>query len=567
MTSPDTPADPPDGPGQPHSAGDRDEPGGSGGTGERAGGDTRTATGTGHADRDGHGDTGAATGTGHADRDGHGGTGTGHDHGDGGGSGALLERLFAVSTRGSSASREVRGGIVTFVTMSYIVVLNPLILGSVDATAPNAKRDVLGAILPVSQVAAVTALVAGVMTLLFGLVANYPFAIAAGLGINTLVAVTIAPQVTWPEAMGLVLVDGVIIVILVATGFRTAVFNAVPAELKAAIAVGIGLFIAFIGMVDSGFVRRLPDAANTTVPVGLGINGSIASWPTFVFVVGLLLTGVLVVRRVRAAILIGVLASTVLAIVVEAIAHVGPSNGTNPKGWALGYPSLPEHIVGLPDLSLVGDVSLGAFVRLPALAATLLVFTLVLANFFDAMGTMTGLGQQAGLMDSRGQLPRVGRALFVEGLGAVAGGAASSSSNTVFVESASGIAEGARTGLANVVTGLLFLAAMFFTPLYEVVPVEAAAPALVVVGALMVRQVKEIDFTDFGIGLPAFLTIVVMPFTYSIANGIGAGFVSYALLQAAGGRGRAVHPLMWVVAVAFVAYFAVGPIQSVLHAG
>jgi AGZA family xanthine/uracil permease-like MFS transporter len=418
----------------------------------------------------------------------------------------------------------------------------------------------------VAQVAAVTALVAGVMTLLFGVIANYPFAIATGLGINTLVAVSIAPQVSWPEAMGLVVVDGLIIMLLAATGFRTAVFNAVPAELKAAIAVGIGLFISFIGLVDAGFVRRIPDAAHTTVPVTLGIGGSIASWPTVVFVAGLVLTGVLVARRVRAAILMGVLASTVLAIVIEAIAKVGPSNGTNPKGWNLGYPALPGRVVGLPDLSLVGDVSAGAFVRLPVLTVSLLVFTLVLANFFDAMGTMTGLGQQAGLLSPDGQLPRVGRALLVEGFGAVTGGAASSSSNTVYLESASGIAEGARTGLANLVTGLLFLAAMFFTPLYQVVPIEAAAPALVVVGALMVRQIRDIDFTDFSIALPAFLTIVVMPFTYSIANGIGAGFISYVLLRTATGHTKQLHPLMWVVAVAFLGYFAVGPIQSLLSA-
>ena len=434
----------------------------------------------------------------------------------------MVVSVFGVRARGSTVGRELRGGLVTFVTMSYIVVLNPLILGSFNTGDPGAKRDVLGAVLPVAQVAAATALVAGVMTLLFGAIANYPFAIATGLGINTLVAVTIAPQVSWPEAMGLVVVDGLIIMLLAATGFRTAVFNAVPAELKAAIAVGIGLFISFIGLVDAGFVRRIPDAAHTTVPVTLGIGGSIASWPTVVFVVGLVLTAVLVARRVRAAILIGVLASTVLAIVIEAVAKVGPSNGTNPKGWNLGYPALPSRVVGLPDLSLVGDVSFRAFTRLPMLTVSLLVFTLVLANFFDAMGTMTGLGQQAGLLRPDGQLPRVGRALLIEGFGAVAGGAASASSNTVYVESASGIAEGARTGLANLVTGLLFLAAMFFTPLYEVVPIEAAAPALVVVGALMVRQIRDIDFTDFSIALPAFLTIVVMPFTYSIANGLGS---------------------------------------------
>lgn len=476
----------------------------------------------------------------------------------------MLERLFRVNERGSTVGREVRGGVVTFVTMAYIVVLNPLILGSIDPTAPSAKRDILGATLSVPQVAAVTALVAGVMTILFGLVANFPFAMATGLGINTLVAVTIAPQVSWPEAMGLVVVNGLIIVALGLTGFRTAVFAAIPTPLKTAIAAGIGAFIAFIGLVDAGFVRRLPDAANTTVPVGLGIEGSIASWPTAVFCLGLLLTGVLVAKGVRAGLLLGVLATTVIAVVVEAIARVGPSNGTNPRGWNLGYPGLPESVASLPDLSLVGEVSLGAFVRLPIIAVSLLVFTLVLANFFDAMGTMTGLGRQAGLLDDRDRLPNIGRALVVEGAGAVAGGAASASSNTVFVESASGIAEGARTGLANVVTGLLFLAAMFFTPLYEVVPVEAAAPALVIVGALMMGGIRDVDWSDFSVALPVFLTVVVMPFTYSIANGIGAGFISWVLLATATGRARAVHPLMWVVAVAFVAYFAVGPLRALL---
>lgn len=473
----------------------------------------------------------------------------------------VIERLFRVDERGSTVGRELRGGLVTFVTMSYIIVLNPLILGSFGP-GPGAKADALGNVLGVPQVAAVTALVAGVMTLLFGLVANYPFAIATGLGINTLVAVTIAPLMSWPEAMGLVVIDGLVIVLLAATGFRTAVFNAVPPALKAAIAVGIGLFIAFIGLVDAGFVRRIADAAQTTVPVGLGIGNSIASWPTAVFVVGLLVTGLLVARGVRAGILLGVVITTVIAIVVEAIVQVGPSMGTNPKGWALSVPTLPDSVVGLPDLSLVGAFSFGAFARLDLLTVALLVFTLVLANFFDAMGTMTGLGQQAGLIDKNGQLPGVGRALIVEGAGAVAGGAASSSSNTVYIESASGIAEGARTGLANVLTGVLFLLAMFFTPLYSIVPIEAAAPALVIVGALLMRQITEIDFSDFRIAFPAFLTIVVMPFTYSIANGIGAGFVSYAVLAAATGKARTVHPLMWVVAAAFVGYFAVGPIKA-----
>jgi AGZA family xanthine/uracil permease-like MFS transporter len=476
--------------------------------------------------------------------------------------GSAVDRFFKISERGSTTGREIRGGIVTFVAMAYIVVLNPLIIGSFSADDAAAHKDLLGGILPVPQVAAVTALVAGVMTILMGLVANYPFAIATGLGINSLVAVTIAPQMTWPEAMGLVVIEGLIIVLLVFTGFRTAVFRAVPPALKSAIAVGIGLFICLIGLVDAGFVRRLPDDAHTTVPVGLGISGSIASWPTLVFVVGLLLTGILVAKKVRGGILIGVLATTVLAIVIEAIVKAGPSKGTNPKGWNLGYPALPDQVVGVPNLSLVGDISFGAWTRLPIITVVLLVFTLVLADFFDAMGTMTGLGKEAGLVDKDGQLPNVGKALFVEGLAGAAGGFGSASSNTVFVESAAGIAEGARTGLANVVTGVLFIGAMFLTPLYQVVPVEAAAPALVIVGALMMSQVKDIDFADFSIALPAFLTIVVMPFTYSIANGIGAGFISYVAIRAVTGKARQVHPLLWIIAVAFVAYFAVGPIQA-----
>ena len=479
---------------------------------------------------------------------------------------SVLDRYFKISERGSTTGREIRGGVVTFVTMAYIIVLNPLIIGSFsdDPSDPTTHDDLFGNILPSGQVAAATALVAGVLTILFGLVANYPFALATGLGINAFVAVSIAPQMSWPAAMGLVLVNGVVVLLLVVTGVRTQVFNAVPPSLKAAIAVGIGLFITLIGLVDAGFVRRLPDDAGTTVPVGLGINGSIASWPTAVFVVGLIITGVLVARKVKGAILIGVLATTVIAIVVEAIVDAGRYQGVNPTGWNLGYPAVPDDVISTPDLSLVGDVNFDAWVQVPVITAVLLVFTLVLTDFFDTIGTMTGLGKEANLIDEDGKLPNVGKALFVDSLGAVAGGAASTSSNTVYIESASGIAEGARTGLANVVTGLLFIAAMFFTPLYEAVPVEAAAPALVIVGVLMMAQIKEIDFTDFTVALPAFLTIVVMPFTYSIANGIGAGFVSYVLLRVATGRVRGIHPLMWVVAALFVVYFAIGPIRNAL---
>ena len=250
--------------------------------------------------------------------------------------------------------------------------------------------------------------------------------------------------------------------------------------------------------------------------------------------------------------------------IVEAITGSG-SSADNPQGWSLAVPELPDSFGGIPDLSIVGNIDLfGAFINIGVISASLLVFTLVLANFFDAMGTMTALGRQAGLAAEDGVLPDMKRALVVEGFGAVVGGGASASSNTVFVDSSAGIADGARTGLANVVTGVLFLLAMFFTPLYEVVPIEAAAPVLVVVGALMMMQVGQIKWNDFSVALPAFLTIVTMPLTYSIANGIGVGFISFALLSLFAGKAKDIHWIMWLISALFVVYFAQGPIMAAI---
>lgn len=387
-----------------------------------------------------------------------------------------LDQRFELSARGTTLGRELRGGIVTFVTISYIIVLNPLILGG----AP----DAVGGTLPGHQVAAATALAAGALTILFGAVANLPFALAAGLGINSFLAVSVVGDVTWPEAMGLVVINGLIIVALGATGARTAIFHAIPAALKAAITVGIGMFIAFIGLVDSGFVTR----TEAGPPVQLGVDGSIATVPSLVFVVALLLIGVLVARGVPGAILIGIVASTVLAIVLEALLQLG-SGAERPGGWHLTVPGLPESLVALPDLSLVGAVDpLGAFSRVGPLVASMLVFTLLFMNFFDAMGSMTGLARNAGLAHEDGTFPRLRSAFVVEGLGAVVGGATSTSSNTVYVDSASGIGEGARTRLASIVTGALFLLAAFLTPLAGIVPLEVGAAALVVVGAMMMAR-------------------------------------------------------------------------------
>jgi adenine/guanine/hypoxanthine permease len=467
-----------------------------------------------------------------------------------------LDGYFEITRRGSTVKREVLAGLTTFATMAYIVVLNPLIIG----TAPDKDGNLLG----IAPVAGVTALVAAVMTIMMGVVGRVPFAVATGLGLNAFVAYAVASQMTWAEAMGLVVVEGLIITVLVLTGFRKAVFRAIPAELKAAIAAGIGLFIALIGFVDGGLVR-----AGTGVPLqlGSGSNGTLHGWPTVVFVVGLLVTGILAARKVKAGVLIGIVATTAIAVIVNAFTKPGPAfvdGKPNPDGWRLNVPTLPDPLVQKPDLHLLGNVSFSAFAHVGVMTALLLVFTLVLADFFDVMGTTVGLAKQANLATEDGtDMPRLGRVLFVDGVAAVAGGAGSASSATTYVESSSGIADGGRTGLTSVVTGVLFLGALLLTPLVTLVPSEAAGPALVVVGALMIRQVKDIDFTDVGVAVPAFLTMTLMPFTYSITNGIGAGFVSWVAIRVAQGKARQIHPLMWAVAVAFVIYFGINLVKAV----
>lgn len=467
-----------------------------------------------------------------------------------------LDRFFEITARGSTIGAELRGGLVTFIAMAYIVVLNPIIL--------SGAADVTGTKLGFAQVSATTSLAAGVMTILFGVFARMPFAFAAGLGINSFLATTVVGTVSWPEAMGLVVINGLIIVVLAATGLRRLVFDAVPMQLKLAITAGIGLFIMFIGLVDAGFISStgLPSP-----PVGLGGggHGSISTVPTVVFVFTLLLTGILVVRRVRGGILIGLVVGTVVAVIIEAIWHLGSATH-KPGGWTLSVPTLSGSPVALPDLSLVGAFSFDSFGRIGALAATMLVFTLVFANFFDAMGTFTGLSREAGLADKSGNFPRLRSALIVEGAGAVAGGVTSASSNTVFIESGAGIEEGARTGLANLVTGTLFLAAMFVGPLAQIVPTEVAAAALVIVGTMMFSQLRHVDVSEFSVALPVVLTVAVMPFSYSIANGIGVGFVTWVVVRSAAGKAREISPLQWIVAAGFVLYFTRSGIESLLGA-
>lgn len=443
--------------------------------------------------------------------------------------------------------------------MAYIIVLNPLIIGT---QADSTGHYIGGGTEPnLAAVAAVTALVAGLMSILMGSVAKFPIAIATGLGLNAFLAFSVAkiPGMTWNDAMGLVVIEGFIIFLLVVSGFRKALFAAIPRSLKTAISVGIGLFICLVALHDAGF-----NSAGGGF-LQLGPTGNLQGWPVLVFIIGVLLIAALMARRVHGAMLIGIIAMTALALVIEGVADLGAKGEKNPTGWSLTIPSMPKDLLTAPDFSIIGDFSLtGAFAKVGAISAILIIFTLVLGAFFDLMGAMYAVGAEGDLLDENGVPEHSERIMVVDSIAAMAGGASSISSNTAFIESASGVGEGARTGLASIVTGTMFLLATFLSPVVGMVPSEAAAPALVIVGYLMMTQATDIDWKNMEIGLPAFLTMALMPFTYSIAVGIGAGFISYVLIKLVKGKPKDVHPLMYVVAAMFVVYFAIDPIKQLL---
>ena len=455
--------------------------------------------------------------------------------------GGGLDGYFKITERGSTVRTEILAGLTTFMTMAYILFVNPSILSIPDRT---------GTTLPPEAVLTVTALVAGITSLAMGAYANYPFAIAAGLGLNAVVAFQLVGgnNLTWPEAMGVVVLEGIIILILVLTNFRQAVMDAVPLALKAAIAVGIGLFIAVIGFVDAGFVTSTQIPAP---PLQLGTGGELQGWPITVFIVGLLLIVWLYLRKTKGALLIGILASTVLAVIVNEAFLDGQGFGASANFGRVA--DLP----GSENFELIGNFSFGFFAEMGFIAAVLAVFTLMLSDFFDTMGTAVGLGREMGALDAEGRLPDVDKVLQVDSAAAALGGAFSASSNTTYIESASGIADGGRTGLTSVTVGVLFLLAVLFSPLAVMVPFQAAAPALVLVGFLMMTTVRELPWDDLELAIPAFLTIVLMPFTYSITNGIGAGFVSYVFIKLVRGKANEVSPMMYIAAGAFVVYFAI----------
>jgi adenine/guanine/hypoxanthine permease len=454
---------------------------------------------------------------------------------------ARLDAFFGLTARGTSVRTEVVAGITTFMTMAYIVFVNPAILGKVT--------DGAGTQLAFPALLTSTALVAAVMTLAMGLLANLPLALAAGMGLNSVVAFQLVAgmKLSWPQAMGVIVAEGLVISALVATGLRQAIVKAVPFSMKKAIGIGIGLFLAIIGFVDAGFVSR--NAADP-VPVALGTGGHLHGFPVVLFVVTLLFTGWLVLRNVKGALLVGILASTVLAVVVKAT--LGDAAGFKP--WEVVLPHSP---FAAPDFSQLGRFDFGFVKVLGGAAAALTVFSLMLSDFFDTVGTVVAVGQEAKYVDAEGNYPRPGTVLMIDSLAAVAGGAAGASSATTYIESASGAAAGGRTGLTSVVTALLFAACLFISPLAGVVPPQATGAVLVLVGFFMMRDVGSLPWDDASEAIPAFLVLTVMPFTYSITNGIGAGFISYVVLKALAGKGGQVRPLMYAAAAAFVVYFVI----------
>jgi AGZA family xanthine/uracil permease-like MFS transporter len=363
-----------------------------------------------------------------------------------------------------------------------------------------------------------------------------------------------------------VVVEGIAVTILVLTGMREKIMDAIPLDLKKAIAIGIGLFIAFIGLVNSGVVVKGTPAVDLA---------RLSTWPLFVTFFGLAFTIVLRARGVRGDLLIGIVTTTILATIINEAAG-------NDAGFVAGA-SWPNDVYETPDLSLLGNFNFDAFTELAFISAVVWAFSLFLADFFDTMGTLVGVGKPAGYLDKDGRLPEIRKPLLVDSLAAVAGGAASTSSATTYIESASGVAVGGRTGWVAVVCGALFFPFMFFAPIIGMVPPQATAPALIIVGFLMMsaltemeeeaeveegiaprtpRKLAGIDFTDLGIGLAAALTIMFMPFTFSITDGIGVGFLAFVTVRAAQSRGREVHPFMWIASAAFFLYFLVPFLQD-----
>ncbi len=451
-----------------------------------------------------------------------------------------IASYFKFSERGTTLRTEFKAGIATFMVMVYIVAVNPGILSAALPPGADVQAFIVAA-------AAATALVAAIMSIAMGVFSNYPLAVAAGLGINGIVAFGLAlgAGLGLPGAMGVIVWEGIVVTILVLVGLREAIMNAVPIALKRSIGVGIGLFILFIGFVDGGLIVR-PESG--PVPVAFVFPNSWATWLT---VIGLAITVVLYVRRVPAALVISIIITSILALIV-------------------GVTTIPSNLFQAPSFATLGQFDLTKVFSpvsaggLGILGGILTIFTIMLADFFDTMGTATAITEQAGLTTPDGQVPGIGRVLLVDSVAAIAGGAAGISSNTTYIESAAGVAEGGRTGFSSIVIGVLFLFMVVLSPLVALVPFQATSPVLILVGFLMCSLIKDINLSDFEEGFPALLGLIFMPLTFSITAGIGAAFVSYVFIKVVVGKWSQIHPLMWLVAIGFAIYFGSAAIQSIL---
>jgi AGZA family xanthine/uracil permease-like MFS transporter len=439
-----------------------------------------------------------------------------------------LDRFFGISAAGSTVSRELRAGVTTFLTMSYVLFVNPQVLGNA-IVIPNAFAKLL----------VVTALAAAIGTLLMAFVARYPFAQAPGMGLNAYFAFTvvIGQKIPYQTALGAVFISGTIFVALSLIGARQAVVRAIPLPLKYAVTAGIGAFLAFIGLKNCGLIVPNPATFVTL--------GSFGAAPAIVAVFGFAVTAGLLVRRVPAAIVFGILASTIASIVTRAKVYPGPHDSL------VAFGGLANGIIALPvwPAGLIGALDIRAAI---GLGLATVVFTFFLVDFFDATGTLVGLASKAGFLDANGEMPRARATFTCDGLAAMIGAVLGTSTTTAYIESASGIEEGGRTGLTAAMVGILFLAAMLLWPIAGAIPAAATSPALVLVGAMMLERIRAVEWDDYSVAIPVFLTIVAMPLSFSIANGVSFGVISFAGLKILSGRGREVDPLLYAVAALLV---------------
>ncbi|HQO72763.1 MAG TPA: NCS2 family permease [Sedimentibacter sp.] len=431
-----------------------------------------------------------------------------------------MKQFFKLEENNTNVKTEVLAGITTFMTMAYILIVNPIILSETG--------------MDFGGIFTATALSSLVATLMMALYANYPFALAPGMGLNAFFAFTVVlgPMgKSWEFALTAVLIEGIIFILLSFIKAREAIFESIPLNLKNAVSVGIGIFISFIGLSGAGIVK----AGNGTL-VALG---ELTSGAPLLAIIGIIITGLLLIKNVKGALLIGIVITTII-------------------GIPMGVTILPENfstIVSMPPSLKDVAFKFVGFDQIFSFEMLVVVFTFLFVDIFDTVGTLAGVATKANMLDEEGKLPRVGAALMSDAVGTVVGACLGTSTVTTYVESASGVAEGGRTGMTSLVTAAMFGVALFFAPLFTLVPSAATAPALVIVGLFMMSPITKINFNDYTEAIPAFLTIVMMPFAYSIAEGIVFGMVSYVILKAISGKFKDISLVMWILSVLFVLRF------------